>query len=115
MPQDPPNIFPALRYDDAPAAIEWLGRAFGFETHFEVPGPDGSIAHAELRLGAGMIMLGSAKHDHLGMRTPRELGAGRERPARRSSWSSTTPTTGHRSTSPGIPRGTCGASARTTR
>src|SRR4051794_32862206 len=25
------TIFPALRYRDAPAAIDWLGRAFGFE------------------------------------------------------------------------------------
>ena len=24
------TIFPTLRYQDAPAAIEWLGRAFGF-------------------------------------------------------------------------------------
>ena len=25
------TIFPALRYRDANAAIDWLGRAFGFE------------------------------------------------------------------------------------
>ena len=24
------SIIPALRYRDAPAAIDWLGRAFGF-------------------------------------------------------------------------------------
>ncbi len=62
MPQsnkDRPNIFPALRYKDAPAAITWLGEAFGFRKHFEVPGPNGGIAHAELQFGPGMIMLGS--------------------------------------------------------
>ncbi len=55
-----PNIFPGLRYSDAPGAIAWLERAFGFEKHFVVPGPDGTIAHAQLRLGPGLIMLGSA-------------------------------------------------------
>ena len=55
-----PNIFPALRYEDAPAAIEWLGKAFGFEKKFVVPGDNDSVMHAELRLGAGMIMMGSA-------------------------------------------------------
>jgi len=26
-----PNVFPFLRYEDAPAAVEWLCAAFGFE------------------------------------------------------------------------------------
>lgn len=58
-----PNIFPALRYEDAPAAIEWLATAFGFEQQMAIAEPDGSIAHAELRLGPGTIMLGSARED----------------------------------------------------
>ena len=56
-----PNIFPALKYKDAPAAMKWLGKAFGFRTHFSVPGEKGGIAHAELQLGSGMIMLGSMR------------------------------------------------------
>ena len=55
-----PNIFPGFRYTDAPNAMAWLERTFGFEKHFVVPGPDGSIAHAQLKLGPGLIMLGSA-------------------------------------------------------
>jgi uncharacterized glyoxalase superfamily protein PhnB len=70
-----PTIYPFLRYDDAPGAIEWLTRAFGFEQHFSVPNPDGTIAHAEMRFGSGMIMLGSAAGNVLGMKTPRELGS----------------------------------------
>lgn len=70
-----PNIFPFLRYQDAPAAIEWLAKAFGFEKHAVYPGSDGTIAHAELSVGAGIIMLGSARKDVLGMKSPRELGA----------------------------------------
>ena len=54
-----PNIFPSLRYRDAPAAIEWLVRVLGFEIHAVIDGPDQTIAHAELRLGNGMIMIGS--------------------------------------------------------
>ena len=70
------NIFPFLRYQDASAAIEWLVQAFGFEKKAVYPGPEGSntIAHAELRIGSGLIMLGSAKDDHLKMKTPREAG-----------------------------------------
>ena len=31
MPADTrPNMFPAFKYQDAPAAIDWLERAFGF-------------------------------------------------------------------------------------
>lgn len=69
------SVFPFLRYQDAPAAIEWLAKAFGFEERAVYPGPDGTVSHAEMSLGRGMIMLSSAKDDALGMKTPRGLGA----------------------------------------
>ena len=72
------NIIPGLRYHDAPAAIEWLCEAFGFEKHLVVPAGEGLIAHAQLTFGNGMIMLGSAvdkEFDHL-VKPPRELGGG---------------------------------------
>jgi len=56
-----PNIFPALKYKDGPAAVDWLTRVFGFEPQMVVPGPEGTVAHAELRLGPGTIMLGSIR------------------------------------------------------
>ena len=53
------TIIPSLRYRDAPAAIEWLCRAFGFERHAVYA--DGDVVHhAQLTFGNGMIMLGSA-------------------------------------------------------
>jgi uncharacterized glyoxalase superfamily protein PhnB len=55
------TIFPTLRYTDAPAAIEWLGRAFGFEARMVVDGAPGTVAHAELVHGDAMIMLGSVR------------------------------------------------------
>lgn len=55
------TIIPTMRYDDAAAAIEWLCEAFGFEKHLVVPGEDGTIVHAQLVFGIGMVMLGSAR------------------------------------------------------
>src|SRR5208337_5667082 len=60
------TVVPALRYNDAPAAIDWLCQVFGFERHAVHEGPDGTIAHAELALGGGMIMLGSTRNDTYG-------------------------------------------------
>jgi len=74
--QSKANVIPALRYNDAAAAIEWLCKAFGFEKHLVVPGEHGSIAHAQLTFGNGMIMLGSARDDEFGrlVKPPRDLG-----------------------------------------
>jgi uncharacterized glyoxalase superfamily protein PhnB len=70
------TIVPALRYRDAPAAIEWLCRAFGFEKQAVYANDDGTIAHAQLTFGNGMIMLGSAVDSEFGrlMRHPRDVG-----------------------------------------
>jgi len=61
-----PNIIPTLRYRDAPSAIDWLCRAFGFERHLVVEGEGDVIEHAQLTLGGGMIMLGTARDDEFG-------------------------------------------------
>ena len=60
------TVIPTLRYKDAPAAIAWLREAFGFEEHLVVPGENGTIAHAQLTFGNGMIMLGSVRDDEFG-------------------------------------------------
>jgi uncharacterized glyoxalase superfamily protein PhnB len=67
---------PCLRYRDAPAAIEWLCRVFGFEKHLVVPNESGGITHAQLALGGGMIMLGSSEDNDYGrlIRQPDEVG-----------------------------------------
>jgi uncharacterized glyoxalase superfamily protein PhnB len=59
----PSNIYPSLSYDDAPAAIEFLCRAFGFEKRLVVPGPDGTVMHSELSFGPGVIMVSSARKE----------------------------------------------------
>ena len=55
------TVIPTIRYNDAAAAIKWLCEAFGFEKLLVVPGEDGTIVHAQLVFGNGMVMLGSAR------------------------------------------------------
>lgn len=55
------TIFPSMHFGDAPAAIDWLCRAFGFERRMVVDGEGGTVRHAELVLGDAMIMLGSVR------------------------------------------------------
>ena len=69
-----PNIFPEIIYDDAPAALEWLARAFGFELGEVIEGPDGTIAHAEMHYGAGTVMPKSAASDTRFGTSPGALG-----------------------------------------
>ncbi|GIH28997.1 glyoxalase [Acrocarpospora phusangensis] len=51
-------------YRDAPTALRWLERAFGFTTTFEVPDDKGGIQHAELRLDEVAITVFSDDGDY---------------------------------------------------
>jgi uncharacterized glyoxalase superfamily protein PhnB len=55
------SLFPALSYRDAPAAADWLERAFGFARHAVYEDGQGGIAHGELRFGNGIVMFGSKR------------------------------------------------------
>jgi uncharacterized glyoxalase superfamily protein PhnB len=71
-----PNIFPAIRYADADAAIAFLERAFGATRKAVHRGDDGVIHHAELALGAGLVMVGQQREDgKLGGEAPRALAS----------------------------------------
>jgi uncharacterized glyoxalase superfamily protein PhnB len=59
MPSARSTVIPGKLYRNAPAAIEWLCRVFGFAKHAVHPGPGDTIMHAELSLNGGMVMLGS--------------------------------------------------------
>jgi uncharacterized glyoxalase superfamily protein PhnB len=52
------TITPAIIVRDAARAIEFYQRAFGAEEVERMEGPDGSIMHAEIRIGDSVIMLG---------------------------------------------------------
>jgi uncharacterized glyoxalase superfamily protein PhnB len=62
------DIFPALRYNDAHAAIDLLVNAFGFTPSAVHEDDNGVVQHAELAYGDGMVMLGE---------TPREPDSNR--------------------------------------
>src|SRR5580658_7994689 len=83
MAESRSTVIPAMRYRDAPAAIDWLCNVFGFERHAVYEGESGTIGHAELTLNGGMIMLGSAKDDEYGSRfkSPDELSGMESRSA----------------------------------
>jgi uncharacterized glyoxalase superfamily protein PhnB len=70
------NVMPCLTYRDAPAAIEFLCQAFGFQKKMVVPGDNNTVAHAELTLANAMVMLGSVKDTDYGrlVKPPRDLG-----------------------------------------
>ena len=73
-------LIPNLRYEDAPAAIDFLCRAFGFERHAVIANAadPAIIDHAQLRHGDAMLMLGSAVASDWAtaapLRTVREAG-----------------------------------------
>jgi uncharacterized glyoxalase superfamily protein PhnB len=56
------TVIPSFRYRDAQAAIAWLETVLGFVRKAVYEKPDGTVEHAELVLGTGMIMLGSASN-----------------------------------------------------
>ena len=76
------TIVPCLRYADAPKMIDWLCETFGFARHLVVEDGSGGIAHAQLTLGPGMIMLGSKREDAFGdlQTTPEALGGTTQSP-----------------------------------
>jgi uncharacterized glyoxalase superfamily protein PhnB len=54
------TVIPAVRYRDCDRAITFLKSAFGFTEHAVYRTAEGAVIHAELLLGNGMVMLGTA-------------------------------------------------------
>jgi PhnB protein len=61
-----------LSYHDAPAALEFLGKAFGFEELFRLDMPDGRVGHAEVGYDGVRIMIAS-EYPEMGIGSPRNL------------------------------------------
>jgi uncharacterized glyoxalase superfamily protein PhnB len=61
MPKNPPEgygtVTPWIVARGAAALIDYLTRAFGAEEIARVPNPDGTIGHAEVRIGDSIVML----------------------------------------------------------
>jgi uncharacterized glyoxalase superfamily protein PhnB len=55
------SIYVTLRYDDARAAIAYLTGTLGFVEQNVHTADDGSVGHAELSFGDGVVMLGTRR------------------------------------------------------
>jgi PhnB protein len=71
-----PAVLPHLVVGDAPAAIDFYVKAFGAEEIGRVPGPDGRLVHAALRINGSTIMLNDDFPEMSGGKsmTPASLG-----------------------------------------
>ena len=68
------TVTPVLSVRDGIQAIDFYKRAFGAEERMRFTGPDGkTLAHAELKIGDSIIMLGN-EHPESGCRGPQSLG-----------------------------------------
>ncbi|WP_461011491.1 VOC family protein [Streptomyces capparidis] len=70
-----PTVYPTLRYQDAPAAVAFLKEAFRFTAIAVYEELDGTVAHAELAYGNGLVMLGSTGREGPYSDAARGLGA----------------------------------------
>lgn len=57
------SIFPALRYKDAAAAIEFLTKAFGFTEVVAYRNDEGVVEHAQLDFRGTSVMLGRRREE----------------------------------------------------
>ena len=73
IPEGYNTVSPYLAVDDAAAAIEYYKQAFGAEETLRMHGPDGKIAHAELKIGDSHVML-SDPFPQSTTSPPKELG-----------------------------------------
>ena len=68
IPEGYHTVTPFLRVTDATGMIEFMTKAFGAEVKFRMDEPSGRVAHAELKIGDSIIMLGQAPTPDQAMR-----------------------------------------------
>lgn len=77
MPKNPPKgyhtVTPGITVKDAARALDFYREAFGAEELSRMPMPDGSIMHAEIKIGDSVIMLAD-ENPQWGNKSPKTLG-----------------------------------------
>jgi PhnB protein len=73
IPQGYHTVTPHLIVKDAPRAIEFYKKAFNAQELARMPGPDGKIVHAELKIGDSIVML-CDEFPEMGNKSPQTLG-----------------------------------------
>ena len=59
IPEGFHTVSPHLIVDDGAKALEFYQKAFGAEEIVRMPGPGGTVMHAEIKIGDSMLMLAS--------------------------------------------------------
>lgn len=67
------TLNPYLTVKNAEQAIEFYKKAFNAQELYRMPGPDGKIMHAELRIGDSTLML-SEEFPEMGNKSPLTIG-----------------------------------------
>jgi PhnB protein len=81
MSPDKPNpipghyrrVTPALIVEGGAAALEFYAEAFGATERMRFPGPDGTIAHAEIEIGDSVLIVEEAS-SYMGTKAPPPAG-----------------------------------------
>jgi PhnB protein len=71
VPEGFHTVTPVLTLDNAAQAIDWYKKALGAQEVSRAVGPDGTILHADLRIGDSRIMLNDAM---MGSKGPKAIG-----------------------------------------
>lgn len=71
-PPHRPSLSSGVFYRDPRAALDWLEKAFGFERTMAITDNEGNLAHAEMRFGDGILMIGAPWAEFVG--TPAQTG-----------------------------------------
>lgn len=67
-----PAVIPMMAYENGPAAMDWLARAFGFRERARMLSKEGRLSHGEMEAGDGLIMLATPSPQYHGPKRHRE-------------------------------------------
>ncbi len=73
IPDNYRGITPYLSVKGGSEAIEFYKKAFGAEEVMRLPNPDGTLGHAEIKIGDAVVMLADESSDY-GNLSPKTLG-----------------------------------------
>ncbi len=73
IPEGYHSVTPYLVIKDAGKAIDWYVKALGAQELYRIPGPDGRLMHAEIKIGDSVLMLADEMPER-GGKGPQSLG-----------------------------------------
>jgi PhnB protein len=74
IPEGFHTVTPSLVVRDAAKAIDFYKKALGAQELVRMPGPDGKIMHAELKIGDSIVFLAEENHNMQNVKSPQSLG-----------------------------------------